>query len=51
MHEGNHGKDSVRLPKRTENFISNGAKEGERNQELFLAAQQLRDAGIAESDA
>ena len=41
----------MRIPARTQQFIANGAPEGERNQELFLAAQQLRDAGVIESEA
>ena len=41
----------MRLPTRTKQFIANGANEGQRNEELFLAAQQLRDAGIIEADA
>jgi len=41
----------MKLPSRTEQFIRNGAQEGERNQELFLAAQQIRDAGGTEAEA
>ena len=41
----------MKLPTRTQQFITNGAHEGQRNEELFLAAQQLRDAGIDEFSA
>jgi hypothetical protein len=34
------------LPERTVSYIENGAPEGQRNDELFHAAQQFRDAGI-----
>jgi len=41
----------MKLPTRTQQFITNGAHEGQRNEELFLAAQQLRDAGLDEFSA
>ena len=34
------------LPERTVNYIENGSPEGQRNDELFHAAQQFRDAEI-----
>ncbi|MDB4668870.1 hypothetical protein OAF50_02990 [bacterium] len=33
------------IPKDTRNYIMNGAANGERNQSLFEAACQMRDAG------
>jgi RecA-family ATPase len=41
----------MKLPPRTKDFISNGAPEGTRNQEVFNAACQMRDAGISEQAA
>jgi hypothetical protein len=38
------------LPKRTEDYLTSGATEGNRNTELFQAACQLRDAGYSQSD-
>ena len=40
-----------RLPQRTINYIAHGASEGTRNDELFAAAQQARDAGMTEGAA
>ena len=39
------------LPKRTEDYLTNGASVGSRNTELFAAACQLRDAGDSQSEA
>jgi hypothetical protein len=39
------------LPPRTEQYLASGAFKGDRNQELFAAACQLRDAGYGQSDA
>jgi hypothetical protein len=33
------------LPERTVRWLTEGAPEGQRNEEAFLAAQQLRDSG------
>lgn len=38
---GGHGP----LPKRTLDYLAHGAAQGQRNDELFFAAQQFRDAG------
>jgi len=38
------------IPPRTADFMSQGAVEGNRNQELFQAACQLRDTGMAQLD-
>jgi len=39
------------LPPRTESYLASGAVNGNRNEELFAAACQLRDAGYSQSDA
>jgi 5S rRNA maturation endonuclease (ribonuclease M5) len=39
------------LPKRTRDFIEHGAPEGQRADEAFASALQLRDAGYSEADA
>ncbi len=39
------------LPPRTETYLASGAADGSRNNELFAAACQLRDAGYSQSDA
>jgi hypothetical protein len=39
------------LPERTQNYLSSGAFKGDRNQELFAAACQLRDAGYSQTEA
>ena len=39
------------LPPRTEQYLASGANNGNRNQELFAAACQLRDAGHSLTDA
>jgi Domain of unknown function (DUF927) len=39
------------LPPRTETYLASGATDGNRNNELFAAACQLRDAGYSQSDA
>lgn len=39
------------LPKRTEDYLTDGAPVHQRNTELFAAACQLRDAGYSHSDA
>jgi len=39
------------LPRRTEDYLISGAPEHHRNNELFAAACQLRDAGHSQSDA
>ncbi len=38
------------LPPRTETYLASGAANGSRNNELFAAACQLRDAGYSQSD-
>ncbi|MCA0453926.1 MAG: DUF927 domain-containing protein [Chloroflexi bacterium] len=38
------------LPSRTENYLASGTTDGSRNNELFAAACQLRDAGYSQSD-
>ncbi len=38
------------LPPRTESYLASGAANGNRNNELFAAACQLRDAGYSQSD-
>ena len=40
-----------KLPERTRRFLEHGAPEGQRQAEAFAAAGQLRDAGVAESEA
>ena len=42
---------STPLPKRTADYLQNGAPEGRRNAELFDAACQMRDAGQSRADA
>jgi RecA-family ATPase len=39
------------LPQRTLDYLRFGAAEGQRNAELYSAAQQFRDAGYAEAEA
>ena len=39
------------LPQRTLDYLARGAAEGQRNAELFDAACQFRDAGIAAEEA
>lgn len=39
------------LPQRTQHYLEHGAPEGSRNAELFEAACQLRDAGMAAEEA
>ena len=39
------------LPRRTLDYLERGAAEGRRNAELFDAACQFRDAGIASGEA
>jgi len=39
------------IPSRTADFISNGASRGNRNEELFNAACQLRDSGVSSGEA
>ena len=39
------------LPQRTLDYLAHGADEGRRNAELFDAACQFRDAGIAADEA
>jgi hypothetical protein len=39
------------LPSRTERYLVSGAPEGSRNNELFAAACQLRDAGFTQAEA
>jgi len=39
------------LPPRTESYLASGATDGSRNNELFAAACQMRDAGYSQSDA
>lgn len=39
------------LPPRTESYLASGATQGTRNNELFAAACQMRDAGYRQSDA
>lgn len=39
------------LPPRTEDYLATGASDGNRNNELFAAACQLRDAGYSQSEA
>lgn len=39
------------LPQRTLNYLANGAGKGNRNDELFAAAQQFRDAGYSQAEA
>jgi hypothetical protein len=39
------------LPPRTEHYLTAGASEGSRNNELFAAACQLRDAGYTQAEA
>ena len=39
------------LPRRTGDYIANGAGKGSRNVELFAAACQMRDAGYSQADA
>ena len=39
------------LPPRTESYLATGATDGSRNNELFAAACQMRDAGYNQSDA
>jgi 5S rRNA maturation endonuclease (ribonuclease M5) len=41
----------AQLPERTRNFIEHGASEGQRAEEAFAAAAQLRDANYSETDA
>jgi len=49
---GNGNHDAiVMLPKRTETYLTFGAANGNRNQELFAAACQIRDAGYSLIDA
>ncbi|MBZ0294780.1 MAG: DUF927 domain-containing protein, partial [Anaerolineae bacterium] len=38
------------LPPRTESYLTSGATDGSRNNELFAAACQMRDAGYSQSD-
>ncbi len=38
------------LPPRTEQYLTSGAYDGNRNAELFAAACQMRDAGYSQSD-
>jgi hypothetical protein len=42
--------DQHPLPARTEHYLNSGAYNGSRNQELFAAACQMRDAGYSQSD-
>lgn len=39
------------LPARTQQYLTSGASNGNRNAELFAAACQLRDAGYSQADA
>lgn len=39
------------LPPRTESYLTSGATDGTRNNELFAAACQMRDAGYSQADA
>ena len=39
------------LPPRTEDYLASGSSDGNRNNELFTAACQLRDAGYSQSEA
>ena len=39
------------LPKRTVDYLNNGAAEGQRHEELKAAAVQMKDAGISRSEA
>ena len=39
------------LPERTELYLTTGASDGNRNQELFAAACQMRDVGYSQSEA
>ncbi len=39
------------LPVRTEHYLTSGATNGQRNEELFAAACQLRDAGHSQAEA
>jgi len=39
------------LPSRTEQYLNSGAFKGDRNQELFAATCQLRDAGYSQHEA
>ena len=39
------------LPKRTRDYLTNGAPEGQRNEELLQAAAQFRDAGCTQIEA
>ena len=43
--------NDIKLPMRTQTYLSNGTSEGSRNSELLAAACQCRDAGMAESEA
>ncbi|MEO1645964.1 MAG: primase C-terminal domain-containing protein, partial [Chloroflexota bacterium] len=39
------------LPPRTQDYLASGSSDGSRNNDLFAAACQLRDAGYSQSDA
>ncbi len=46
-----NGNGHYPLPPRTETYLVSGATNGSRNNELFAAACQMRDAGYSQSDA
>jgi len=48
---GLNGNGHHALPPRTEQYLTSGATNGNRNAELFAAACQMRDAGYSQSDA
>jgi hypothetical protein len=45
-----NGNEYHPLPSRTETYLASGATDGSRNNELFAAACQMRDAGYSQSD-
>ena len=53
IHATNHhaGPSIDYLPQRTRDYLEHGKQEGERNDELFAAACQFRDAGFTQDDA